>query len=160
MKHVCAVMTAITLGATALSASSPAFPVSIPDRVRGSEQVVVATISELRATYQSNRFGDQLIVSHAKLQVQERLKGDSAQSVDVDILGGTIGDVTLDVSSMPHVKNGDRAVFFLEHDRQTGRFVPHLEGQGILMLDAGDRVKGSSLDLNTIRALAASASGR
>ena len=39
---------------------------------------------------------------------------------------------------------------------------PHLqdEVQGILMLDPNDRVKGTSLDLNTIRALAASANGR
>jgi hypothetical protein len=160
MKHLCAVMATFALGAITLTASSPDLPASISDRVRGSEQVVVATISDLRATYESNEFGDRLIVSHAKLQVNERLKGNSAQTVDVDILGGTIGDITLDVSAEPHVNRGDRAVFFLEHDQRTGRMVPHLHGQGVLMLDANDRVRGTSLDLNTIRATAAAVAGR
>jgi hypothetical protein len=68
--------------------------------------------------------------------------------------------VTMDVSSLPPVSRGDRAVFFLERNQHTGRLVPHLQGLGILMLDSNDRVKGASLDLNTIRALAASANGR
>jgi hypothetical protein len=153
-------MATFALGASTLAASSSAGPVSIPDRVRGSEQVVVATIADVRATYETNQFGDRLIVSHAKLQVNERLKGNAAQTVDVDVLGGTIGDVTLDVSSLPHVKGGERAVFFLDRDQTTGRMLPHLQGQGILKLDANDRVKGTSLDLNTIRAMAAAVAGR
>lgn len=160
MKSVRAVVTAVVLGVAAQAAASSGGGVTIPDRVRGSEQVVVASISDLRASYETNEFGDKLIVSHVRLQVHERLKGEPANSVDVDVEGGTVGDVTMDVSSLPQVTRGDRAVFFLERNRRTGRLVPHLQGQGILMLDPNDRVKGTSLDLNTIRALAASANGR
>ena len=160
MKNVRAVAAAMVLGVAAQAAAASGVPVSIPDRVRGSEQVVVATVSDLRASYETNEFGDQLIVSHVRLQVNERLKGQTGTTVDVDVLGGTIGDTTMDVSSEPRVNRGDRAVFFLERNAHTVRLVPHLRGQGILMLDANDRVKGTSLDLNTIRALAASANGR
>lgn len=160
MKRVRVVATAVVLGIAARAAASSAVSVSIPDRVRGSDQVVVATVSDSRASYETNEFGDRLIVSHVRLQVNERLKGEPANSVDVDVEGGTVGDVTMDVSSLPRVSRGDRAVFFLERNTRTGRLVPHLQGQGILMLDANDRVKGTSIDLNTIRALAASASGR
>ena len=159
MKHVAAVATATVLATTAILAS-PAPPVSIPERVRGADQVVVATVSDLSATFESNSFGDRLIVSHAKLRVEERLKGETGQTLDLDILGGTIGNLTLDVSSLPRVKTGDRGVFFLDNARQTGRLVPHLDGQGILKLDPQDRVKGTSLDLNSIRAMAASVNGR
>jgi hypothetical protein len=160
MKNVRAVAAAMVLGVAAQAAAASAVPVSIPDRVRGSEQVVVATVSDLRASYETNEFGDKLIVSHVRLQVHERLKGEPANAVDVDVEGGTVGDVTMDVSSLPPVSRGDRAVFFLERNQHTGRLVPHLQGLGILMLDSNDRVKGALLDLNTIRALAASANGR
>jgi hypothetical protein len=160
MKNVRAVAAAMVLGVAAQAAAASAVPVSIPDRVRGSEQVVVATVSDLRASYETNEFGDKLIVSHVRLQVHERLKGEPANAVDVDVEGGTVGDVTMDVSSLPPVSRGDRAVFFLERNQHTGRLVPHLQGLGVLMLDSNDRVKGTSLDLNTIRALAASANGR
>jgi hypothetical protein len=95
-----------------------------------------------------------------KLSVEESLKGRPDPSVEIDVLGGTVGDLTLEVSTLPRLSRGERAVFFLARDKQTGRLIPHLRGQGILKLDPNDRVKGSSLDLNTIRELAASAANR
>jgi hypothetical protein len=46
---------------------------------------------------------------------------------------------------------GERAVFFLNRNPRSGRYEPHLRGQGILKLDEAENVKGSSLHLSTIR---------
>lgn len=162
MKRVRAVATALGVFFILASAhaAKAAPPVSIPDRARGADQVVVATVSDLTSTFERNAYGDELIVSHVRLQVKEHLKGERANLLDVDVEGGTIGDVSMDVSSMPRVMKGNRAVFFLEKDQRTGRLVPHLKGEGILMLDANDRVEGTSLDLNTVRSQVASAAAR
>jgi len=134
-------------GTSALASGGP--PVSIQDRARGSERVVVASISDVTATHERNEFGDELIVSHAKLAVEENLKGNGgAATVDVD--GGTLDGMTLRVSSLPTVSRGDRAVFFLERG-PAGQLRPHLRGQGILKLDQTNHVKGSSLSLDDIR---------
>ena len=135
-------------------------PVPLPDRVRGSESVVVAKVMDLHATYETNEYGDQLIVSHVTLHVEESLKGKPERSLEVDVVGGTVGNVTLDVSNMPRVYRGERAVFFLTPNSHSGKLVPYLAGQGILKLDAQNRVKGTSLDLTTIRQMASAVAGR
>ena len=50
-------------------------PVDVASRARGAGKVVVARIVDVRAQFETNRFGDQLIVSHAVLEVLETLKG-------------------------------------------------------------------------------------
>jgi len=41
----------------------------IPERARGAERVVVASIRQVNATREQNEYGDDLIVSHASLAV-------------------------------------------------------------------------------------------
>ena len=142
---------------TAASASaSIVVPVPVPDRVRGAERVVVASVSDVTASYETNEFGDQLIVSHLTLHVEESLKGRADKVLSMDIDGGTVGDVTLEVSSLPKLQRGERAVFFLKQNAR-GKYVPHLRGQGILRLEADGKVRGAtSLTLEQVRQMAAS----
>jgi len=102
----------------------------------------------------TNEFGDRLIVSHAKLQIQEALKG-STEPLTLDYEGGTVDGVTLHVSSLPVLRAGERGVFFVTRGKK-GEFKPHLRGQGILKLDPQDRVPNSSLTLSDVRRMAAS----
>jgi hypothetical protein len=122
----------------------------IPERAHGADRIVVASIREVHADYQRNEWGDELIVSHAALAVEEALKGDRPTELVVDVEGGTVNGVTLSVSTLPHVKRGERAVFFLTRGK-TGGYTPYLRGYGILKLDASDTVAGSSLTLQDIR---------
>jgi hypothetical protein len=128
-------------------------PVPIQERARGAERVVVATITDVSPRYERNRYGDELIVSHAHLKVEQAIKG-RPDDVTVAVEGGQVGDITLRVSDLPTVATGDRAVFFLTPG-PSGEFTPHLRGQGILKLDSTDHVRGTSLTLDEIRRLAA-----
>ena len=134
-------------------------PSSVPDRVRGSQRVVVATVEDVKSAWKTNEHGDQLIVSTVQLRVEEALKGKSEPAVSMDLLGGTVDGITLEVSSLPKLTRGERGVFFLEADSE-GRLVPHKRGHGILKLDQENKVRGTSLDLNQIREMAATAGGR
>jgi hypothetical protein len=127
-------------------------PASIQERAHGAERVVVASVADTHANYQRNQFGDNLIVTHARLAIEEAIKGPGGP-VTLAIEGGTVNGITLHVSSLPSLSPGERAVFFVTAG-PNGEFVPYLRGQGILKLDATNHVKGSSLSLDDIRRMA------
>ena len=124
-------------------------PVDVATRARGAGKVVVARIVDVRAQFETNRFGDQLIVSHAILEVLETWKGAPEATMNVAVEGGTVGDLTLKVSDLPSVNEGDRAVFFL--DATGNGHTPHGRGLGIMKLNEADAIDGSALSLEDVR---------
>ena len=125
-------------------------PVPLAERARGAELVVVGRVAGIESVWQINEFGDRLIVSIVRVAVNETLKGQASPTLDVELEGGTIGELSLHVSDQTTFSPGDRAVFYLKRNAR-GALVPHLRGQGVLKLDASDRVPGSSLTLGEIR---------
>jgi hypothetical protein len=146
--------TAIAGCTSVVAAAGP--PIDIRERAHGAGKVVVATATTVTPVWRTNSYGDQLIVSLVGLQVEETMKGEPANFVTLDLEGGTIGDITLHVSSLPSLKPGERAVFFLD-ETGSGSHVPHLKGLGILKLETNNQVRGSSLRLDDIRRMAQSA---
>jgi hypothetical protein len=131
-------------------------PGALAEQTRTAERVVVGRVTAVNPTWQTNEFGDRLIVSLVSVAVDETLRGPVAPTVEVEVEGGTIGDVTLHVSDLEPVAPGDRAVFYLARSRR-GAFVPHLRGHGVLKLDRSDRVRNSALTLADIRRAAGQA---
>jgi hypothetical protein len=139
--------------------ANQATPVPLAERARGADWVVVGRVASVVPAWQVNEFGDRLIISVVRVDVTETLKGQAVPTLDVEIEGGTIGELTLRVSDQTSVSPGERAVFYLERTTR-GTFVPHLRGQGLLKIDASNRVPGSSLTLETIRREVAAGNGR
>jgi hypothetical protein len=149
------VAAAVALGSAPLVAAGGR-PVDIPERARGARHVVVATATEVTPTWQSNEFGDTLIVSQVQLQVEETLKGTPPSTMWLQVEGGTLNGVTLRGSGLPSMEVGERALFFVD-DAPDGSHRPHLKGLGILKLDSTDTVRGSGLHLGQIRNMVRSA---
>jgi hypothetical protein len=141
----------VCLTVTGVSASIGP-PVPIETRARGAASVVIASVVDVQSRFDVNEFGDRLIVSDVMLQVEETLKGSRSASVSVTVEGGTIGDISLAVSDMPTLRRGERAVFFLEQ-ASSGVVRPHRRGLGVVMLDATNRVPGTTLTADEIRHL-------
>jgi hypothetical protein len=133
-----------------VAAASGGRQVDIPERARGAQRVVVAKVSSVSPGWRTNKFGDQLIVTEVSLDVEETLKGTPATQLWMEVEGGTVGGLTLRVSSEPQLSSGERAVFFLD-GTSSGSHVPHLKGQGILKLDGNNQVRGSSLRLDEVK---------
>jgi hypothetical protein len=131
-------------------------PVALAERGRGAERVVVGRVSSVDPHWQVNEFGDRLIVSTVRMSVEETLKGDASPVLAVEVEGGTIAGLTLHVSDLATLVPGERAVFYLRRNNR-GALVPHLRGQGLLKLDASNRVPGSGLTLDEIRRTIAAA---
>ena len=130
--------------------------VALADRHRGAERVVVGHVAAVNPVWKENEFGDRLIISIVRVLIDETLKGQAQPSIDVDVEGGTIGDITLRVSDLTSFAPGDRAVFYLTRNRR-GTIVPYLRGQGLLKLDRTDHVAGTSTTLSQVRSAAAAA---
>jgi hypothetical protein len=153
VKRTLVLALAATLFSGSITSAQHGPPADVTQLARGAERVVVATVMNVNAAFQVNEHGDELIVSRASIRVDAVLKrGPGAEETDlvVEVEGGTIGDLTLDVSDLPHLERGERAVLFLTRDRR-GANVPYGRGQGILKLDSADRVKGSKLTVSEIR---------
>ena len=158
MRVSCCVLAGLTLllGAASVTAEPPA---DIADRARGADRIVVAQVTGVTPSFETNEYGDRLIVSHVVLTVEETLKGNAASQASLDVQGGTLGGLTLDVSHEPKVSLGDRGVFFMKLKRN-GRYGPQMGDQGVLALDANNRVKGTTLDLDTVKQAVAAGAGR
>jgi hypothetical protein len=147
------------LGSSRAASANQATPVPLAERARVADLIVVGRVTSVEPVWQVNEFGDRLIVSVVRVVVNETLKGQAVPTVDVEVEGGTIGDLTLHVSDETSFSPGERAVFYLKRTAR-GTLVPHLRGQGLLKLDALDRVPGSSLTLAEIRRQVAAGSAQ
>lgn len=153
MRRIVPPIAAWLLAIVPIAASSTP-PVDVATRARGADRVVVAAVDRVTAGYERNRFGDELIVSHAEVVISEVLKGRDTglgERVVMDLEGGTVGDITLTVSDLPSLKPGERAVLFLRQNA-SGRYTPYMRGLGILKLDTRNNVAGSTVSLDDIRA--------
>jgi hypothetical protein len=131
-------------------------PLDLVSRARGATKVILATVIDTDAAFGENEFGDQLILTHVTMQVSETMKGAHETDVVVTIEGGTIGDLTLDVSDMPKMTKGQRAVLFLTNT-PSGTYVPHRRGSSVMEVDADDKVTGTGLTVDELRAAVKSA---
>jgi hypothetical protein len=151
-----AVATALGLVSATPAMTQEGPPVPLVERARGAEQIVLGRVASVSPEWRVNDFGDRLIMSVIHVAVDEMLKGNSQATVDVEVEGGSIGNLTLHVSDEQSFAAGDRAVFYLARSRR-GAMVPHLRGQGTLKLDRSSRVPNSSLTLDEIRRTVAAA---
>ena len=146
------------LAAATVSASIDV-PQDLVEHAKGANRVAVATVTDVESSFAVNEFGDQLIVSRVAFRVEETMKGPSQSTIEVMVEGGTVGDLTLEVSDLPRMERGKRAVLFLT-SAADGRNIPHRRGAGLMELAADDRVTGTGLTVDDIRAAVRAAAGR
>jgi hypothetical protein len=139
-------------GPVVVFASDP--PSRLDATITAAPRAVVGHVASIQSHFGSNRYGDQLILSRVDVVVEEVLKGEAVAHLQLEVEGGTVGDLTLDVSDMPRLKSGDRAVFLVSAG-PNGTLEPFGRGRGILQLDAAERVKGRTMTLDEIRRLCA-----
>jgi hypothetical protein len=149
------VVFALTLGTVISMSAAPGRIATLEERFTGADRVVLAKTRRVSAAWRRNEYGDRMIVTRALVDVDETLKGAGADQFWLEVEGGTIDGVTLEVSSVPLLHEDDRAIYFL-NAAENNLYRPFLKGQGILTLDGDDMVRGSSLHLNQIRSVARS----
>jgi hypothetical protein len=125
--------------------------VAVGELAPGAERIVVGSVVRSQAVQQSNDNGDQLIVSQTWVHVDETLKGTPADTLQLDVEGGTLNGITMRVSDMPTLAVGDHVVLFVKRNA-AGHYVPHMRGNGILKLGANNVLEDSNVSLDQVRA--------
>ena len=113
-------------------------PDEIAARGRAAEQVVVATVVGVEPRAVVNEYGDEIIVSDTTVVVEESLRGglsSPASTLRIEVEGGTLGELTLDVSDMPVLEVGDRGVFFVDRSPRGGHRL-HGRAGGLFRLES------------------------
>ena len=87
-------------------------PPSFEDLVAESELVIDAEVTGSRSEL-SQYQGRPLVYTYVTLRVLDAVKGAPGATVELRILGGTVGEFTLEVSGVPTFEAGDRNLFFI-----------------------------------------------
>lgn len=96
-------------------------PPTFDELVSRAELIFQGTVTDVNSQW-TGEGGQRHIVSYVTVQVEDTLKGDPGASFTLRMLGGTVGDETMEVSDSPKFKNGDREILFVEHNGQ--QFIP------------------------------------
>lgn len=138
------VLVCLWVAAVAITAAQG--PPDIASRAKGAAVVVIGQVASMTAQYELNQYGDSVIVSHVAVHVLDVLKGSAGSHVDLDVEGGTVGDVTMTVSDLPRLREGERAVLFLTPHGKA--FRPYKRGFGIVKVQpSGMTTEGVPLDV-------------
>jgi hypothetical protein len=85
---------------------------SFAQLVSDAPVILVTRVAECRAQWED--YGEsRLIITRVTLAVDDVLKGSASAALIVEVVGGTMGEVTLRVSDTPEFRVGDRDVLFL-----------------------------------------------
>lgn len=108
LRYACAAFCIGVLGARATSVVPPSFP----ELVAEAQVIARGTVTsvEARRVEGTNR---PLIKTFVTFAVEERIKGNPADTLTLEFLGGTVGGDTLHVSGMPEFKVGESEILFV-----------------------------------------------
>jgi hypothetical protein len=104
-------------GATATTVIPPTFD----QLVKQAEFIFQGTVTDARSVWEGEG-GQRHIETYVTFKVDDNVKGDAGASYTIRMLGGTVGDQTMEVSDAPKFKVGDRDILFVEHNYD--QFVP------------------------------------
>jgi hypothetical protein len=103
-----------------------------------AEMIFTGQVASQRSEWRETN-GRKCIVTLVTFAVQQVHKGRAEASVTLQFLGGTIGDVTLDVAEMPSFKEGERVVLFVaSNGRAVSPVIGFFHGKFLLRKE-GDR---------------------
>ena len=107
----------------ALSSASATtvIPPTFDELVSQAEVIFQGTVTDVRSEW-TGEGGNRHIVSYVTFKVDDPIKGDAGASYTIRMLGGTVGDQTMEVSDSPKFVTGDRDILFVENNGR--QFIP------------------------------------
>ena len=96
-------------------------PPTFEQLVKQAELIFQGTVTESRSVWEGEG-GQRHIETYVTFKVEDNVKGNAGASYTIRMLGGTVGDETMEISDAPKFKVGDRDILFVEHNYD--QFVP------------------------------------
>lgn len=102
---------------TATSVIAPTFE----QLVQQAELIFQGTVTDVRSVWEGEG-AQRHIDTYVTFHIDEKVKGNATSLYTIRMLGGTVGDETMEVTDAPKFKVGDRNILFVEHNND--QFVP------------------------------------
>ncbi|PYK88587.1 MAG: hypothetical protein DME35_11765 [Verrucomicrobia bacterium] len=96
-------------------------PPTFEQLVQQAELIFQGTVTNVHSVWEGEG-AQRHIDTYVTFQIGENVKGNAGSSYTIRILGGTVGDETMEVTDTPKFNVGDRDVLFVEHNNE--QFVP------------------------------------
>jgi len=104
----------VGLGLASANATT-VIPPTFEEMTDRAELIFVGKVVSSRAEWRTAGT-NRVIFTLVEFERQEILKGEAGGSVTLQFLGGTVGDVTLEVDGIPKFNPGDRELLFVERN--------------------------------------------
>jgi hypothetical protein len=108
---------AVTCGGLATTVIPPSFD----DLVSRAEMIIQGSVTDVRSEW-TGEGAQRHIMSYVTVKVEDAIKGNPGATVTLQMLGGTVGAETMQVSDAPKFKVGDRDILFVENNGT--QFIP------------------------------------
>jgi hypothetical protein len=109
----------IAIGCSALATT--VIPPSFDELVSRAEVIFQGTVTDVRSQWVGEG-GQRQINSYVTFKVEDAIKGKPGGQITLQMLGGTVGSETMEVTDAPKFKVGDRDILFVENNGT--QFVP------------------------------------
>jgi len=96
-------------------------PPTFEQLVQQAELIFQGTVTDVRSAWEGEG-AQRHINTYVTFQIAENVKGDAGTSYTIRMLGGTVGDETMEVTDTPKFHVADRDILFVEHNNE--QFVP------------------------------------
>lgn len=96
-------------------------PPTFEQLVQQAELIFQGTVTDVKSVSEGEG-AQRHISTYVTFQVEDIVKGNPGKSYTIRMLGGTVGDLTMEITDTPKFHQGDREVLFVEHNYD--QFVP------------------------------------
>jgi hypothetical protein len=101
--------------------ASTVIPPTFEQLVQQAEFIFQGTVTNSQSVWEGEG-AQRHIETYVTFNVEDNVKGSAGTSYTIKMLGGTVGDETMEVTDTPKFQVGDRDILFVEHNNE--QFVP------------------------------------
>src|SRR5437016_6614662 len=118
-RHLVTCAGILAIGCSALATT--VIPPSFDELVSRAEVIFEGTVTDVRSQWVGEG-GQRHINSYVTFKVEDAIKGKPGAQITLQMLGGTVGSETMEVTDAPKFNVGDRDILFVENNGT--QFVP------------------------------------
>jgi hypothetical protein len=112
---------ALVLLAPCAGFATTVIPPTFDDLVDRAQLIFQGTVTEVRSQWVGEG-AERHIASYVTFNVDDKIKGNAGNKMTLELMGGTVGDETMEVTDAPKFKVGDRDILFVENNGT--QFIP------------------------------------
>ena len=118
MRRLLSLSLVCTLLVAGVATATTVIPPSFESLVSTANTIFVGEVMDVRSEWIASRDG-RAIVTRVTFKVEDVWKGAAGATTQLEFMGGTVGETTMEVVGMPQFREGQRSVLFVHGDAKS-----------------------------------------